>query len=51
VILFSDLPILFSSKTGVTPTLVRRKEKGELLLPFAVQLCQKFGVNPPEIKA
>ncbi len=31
--------ILFASKTGIIPNLVRRSDKNQLLLPFAVQLC------------
>ncbi len=30
--------ILFASKTGIMPNLERRETKGQLLLPFAVQL-------------
>lgn len=30
--------ILFASKTGIMPNLVRREAEGQLLLPFTVQL-------------
>ena len=31
--------ILFASKTGIMPNMLRREDKGQLLLPFAVELC------------
>jgi len=31
--------ILFASNTGITANLERREAEGQLLLPFAVQLC------------
>jgi hypothetical protein len=34
--------ILFVSNTGFTPNLERKEAEGQLFLPFAVQLCQKF---------